>query len=82
MLNILLGVGITGTVIMQNTHKPYDLELSHTLLVSSLGLLGLLAATLVWVPLNGYYLSRGWGVVLIVAYLMIMGTNVFVELRK
>ena len=82
MLNILLGVGVTGTVIMQSTHQPYELSLSKTLLVSSFGLLSLLAATLIWVPLNDYYLSRRWGVVLILSYLMIMATNVVVELKS
>ena len=81
MLNILLGVGITGTLIMQQTHEPYKLALSNTLLVSGLGLLALLIATLVVVPLNGYYLSRRWGVLLIVSYVTIMGLNAFVELR-
>ncbi|RXW24266.1 hypothetical protein EST38_g1570 [Candolleomyces aberdarensis] len=81
MLNILLGVGFTGTVIMHKTGEPYELELSKTLLVSSLGLLALLAATLIVVPLNDYYLSRRWGVLLIVSYVALMTTNVIVELR-
>ncbi|KAF5342460.1 hypothetical protein D9611_001886 [Ephemerocybe angulata] len=81
MLNILLGVGVTGTVIMQQTHQPYELALSHTLLVSSFGLLSLLGATLVFVPLNGYYLSRRWGILLVCSYVVIMATNVVVELK-
>jgi sodium/potassium/calcium exchanger 6 len=81
MLNILMGVGLTGSIIMQQTGQPYELELSRTLLVSSFGLLSLLAATLVVVPLNDYYLSRSWGVLLIVSYVAIMTTNVIVELR-
>lgn len=81
MLNILLGVGLTGSVIVHQTGQPYELELSKTLYVSSLGLLSLLAATLVVVPLNDYYLSRRWGILLIVSYIMIMTTNVVVELR-
>ena len=81
MLNILIGVGLTGSVIMQQSGQPYELELSKTLLVSSLGLLSLLAATLIVVPLNDYYLSRSWGVLLIVSYVAIMTTNVIVELR-
>jgi sodium/potassium/calcium exchanger 6 len=81
MLNVLMGVGLAGSVIMQQTGEPYELELSKTLLVSSLGLLSLLSATLVFVPLNGYYLSRSWGVLLIVSYVAIMTTNVIVELK-
>lgn len=81
MLNILLGVGVTGTLIMHQTQEPYVLDLSHTLLVSSFGLLSLLAVTLIVVPMNGYYLSRKWGVVLVCWYIVIMATNVVVELK-
>ncbi|EAU85483.2 hypothetical protein CC1G_06384 [Coprinopsis cinerea okayama7 len=82
MLNILLGVGLAGTYIMSQTKEPYELHLSTTLLVSSAGLLTLLAVTLVYVPLNDYYLSRRWGILLIISYLAIMITNIVVEIRS
>ncbi|KAH6909008.1 Sodium/calcium exchanger protein-domain-containing protein [Coprinopsis sp. MPI-PUGE-AT-0042] len=81
MLNILLGVGGAGTYIMRQSNKSYPLALSPTLLVSSVGLLILLVGTLIYVPLNDYYLSRRWGVLLICSYLVIMTTNVIVEIR-
>ncbi|KAF7374890.1 hypothetical protein MSAN_00375100 [Mycena sanguinolenta] len=80
MLNILLGVGISGTYITQQTQQPYDLHFSTTLLVSTIGLLILLASTLIVVPLNGYHLTRTWGIILIAAYLTIMTINVIVEI--
>ncbi|KAJ6513253.1 Sodium/calcium exchanger protein-domain-containing protein [Mycena sanguinolenta] len=82
MLNILLGVGISGTYITQQTQQPYDLHFSTTLLVSTIGLLILLATTLIVVPLNGYHLTRTWGIILIVAYLTIMTINVIVEIKS
>lgn len=82
MLNILLGVGISGTYIIQQTSAPYELHFSDTLFVSTIGLLVLLAVTLVFVPLNGYFLTRAWGIGLVAAYVVIMGINVVVELRS
>ncbi|KAF8632221.1 hypothetical protein AX15_001979 [Amanita polypyramis BW_CC] len=82
MLNILLGIGISGTYITSQTGEPYDINLSKSLYVSTIGLLCLLGATLVFVPLNGYYLTRKWGILLILSYVSIMVVNVAVELRS
>ncbi|KAG2060851.1 hypothetical protein BDR06DRAFT_871433 [Suillus hirtellus] len=82
MVNILLGVGISGSyVISQAGGEPYTLHFSNTLMSSTLGLLTLLIATLVVVPLNGYVLSRMWGFCLVGAYFVVMGVNLWVELR-
>ncbi|KAJ7170645.1 Sodium/calcium exchanger protein-domain-containing protein [Mycena crocata] len=82
MLNILLGVGISGTYIIQDTSQPYELYFGNTLLVSTVGLLILLAATLIVVPLNGYFLTRTWGIILIATYTLIMAINVVVEIKS
>jgi len=81
MLNILLGVGFSGTYITSQTSKPYALHFGTTLFVSGIGLLVLLAATLLFVPLNGYVLTRAWGIFLIISYTVIIVTNVVVELN-
>ncbi|KAH9481409.1 Putative cation exchanger C3A12.06c [Psilocybe cubensis] len=81
MLNILLGIGISGSYIIHQTSQPYSLELSKTLFVSAFGLLFLLAATLLFVPLNGYFLTRQWGVLLIATYTIIMIINIVVEVK-
>jgi solute carrier family 24 (sodium/potassium/calcium exchanger), member 6 len=81
MLNILLGVGISGSYITSQTSKPYQLQFGPTLLVSAIGLLALLALTIIVVPLNGYFLSRSWGVFLIACYLIIMIISLVVELK-
>ncbi|TCD61599.1 hypothetical protein EIP91_008185 [Steccherinum ochraceum] len=81
MLNILLGIGISGTyIISQGNGEPYNMHFSRTLVITGMGLLALLLVTLVYVPWNGYFLSRAWGVALIVAYTGLMAANVVVEI--
>lgn len=82
MLNILLGVGISGSYLIQQRGEGYPLRLSTTLIVSSVGLLILLLATIIFVPWNGYMLTRPWAVFLIVTYIAVMTTNVLVEIRQ
>lgn len=81
MLNMLLGVGLSGTyIISQNGGQPYELEFSHTLLVSSVGLLAILFVSAVMVPLNDFHLTRRWGACLIGFYTVILVVNVVVEI--
>lgn len=81
MLNILLGVGISGVYITSQTSQAYTLHFGPTLFVSTIGLLTLLVTTLVFVPLNNYHLSRRWGVFLVCSYIALMVVNVVVELK-
>jgi len=80
MLNMLLGVGISGSYFIHTRGQPYRLHFSNTLLVSSVGLLALLVTTMIFVPLNNYFLPRKWGVFLICFYVVIMAVNVVVEI--
>ncbi|KAF8588871.1 hypothetical protein K439DRAFT_1651764 [Ramaria rubella] len=68
MLNILLGIGVSGSIIIQESGQDYSLHFSTTLLVGAVGLLVLLVATLVFVPWNEYLLSR-WGLFLLASYI-------------
>ena len=81
MLNILLGIGISGTYIIEKTSTPFELHFSTTLVVSGFGLLTILATTLIFVPLNGYFLTRRWGIFLVASYIVFMIINVIVELK-
>jgi solute carrier family 24 (sodium/potassium/calcium exchanger), member 6 len=81
MLNMLLGVGFSGSYIILQTEKAYQLEFSRTLIISSMQLLVLLVMFAIVVPLNGYHLSRQWGFILIASYTVVMSVNVIVELR-
>ncbi|KAF5377342.1 hypothetical protein D9757_008027 [Collybiopsis confluens] len=82
MLNILLGVGISGSYIVSQTSQPYQLQFGPTLIVSGIGLLALLVMTITVVPLNGYFLTRTWGVFLIACYVTLMTISVVVELKS
>jgi sodium/potassium/calcium exchanger 6 len=82
MLNILLGVGLSGTYVIRQTGRDYQLTFSTTLFVSSIGLLILLLATVLFVPWNGYMLSRSWGIFLIGSYTVLMTINVITEVRR
>ena len=81
MLNILLGIGISGlymTIKDANgkhhknpakklKYKPYQIEVSGTLMVSGITLLVTLVGLLIAVPLNRWVLSRriGWGLIIL-----------------
>lgn len=71
MLNMLIGIGVSGTIVLRQTGEPfYSIDFSTTLLVSTIGLLALLLATVIFVPLNGYLLSKRWGIFLISSYIV------------
>ena len=79
MLNILLGIGISGFAMMSRAadkrhdhhpqkefkYKPYELEVGGTLLVSGVVLLVTLVGLLICVPMNNWRMDRkiGWGLV-------------------
>ena len=84
LLNLLLGIGASGTWLLsrpgiEGSDGQYHFEISPTLLTSGVGLLVLLVGTLVLVPLNGFYLGRRLGWLLIGSYAVIMTINVLVE---
>jgi sodium/potassium/calcium exchanger 6 len=81
MLNILLGVGISGSYIISQSAKPYYLPLSPTLLTNGFGLLVILLTTVVVVPLNGFYLTRAWGIFLVCCYAVLVTITVVVEFK-
>lgn len=81
MLNILLGIGVSGSIVIQETGQDYTLRFTTTLLVSTVGLLSVLIATLVFVPWNGYLLSRRWGIFLLACYVTMMVVNIIVEVK-
>lgn len=82
MLNILLGIGISGTYLTSKTGQPVFIQMSTTLFVSGGSLLLVLCGTLITVPLNGYVMSRKWAFGLILVYLAVMTANVVVEINS
>ncbi|KAL9619812.1 MAG: hypothetical protein Q9160_005648 [Pyrenula sp. 1 TL-2023] len=79
MLNILLGIGVGGMYMTLRgadarhkkhptkpiKYKPYEVEVSSTLLISGVTLLVTLVGLLVVVPWNGWRMDRrvGWGLI-------------------
>ena len=94
MLNILLGIGVSGLYMTINggkrrrhkhpdqpmKYKPYHIEIGGTLLISGVTLLVTLLGLLIVVPLRGWWMDRkvGWG--LIVLWTLSTIGNVVVEI--
>jgi sodium/potassium/calcium exchanger 6 len=81
MLNILLGIGVSGLYMTMKEanhkhekhpgkkikYKPYEIEVSGTLMVSAVTLLVTLIGLLIAVPMNKWVMSRkiGWGLIIL-----------------
>nr|ODN96135.1 hypothetical protein L204_03826 [Cryptococcus depauperatus CBS 7855] len=83
MLNLLLGVGGSGSyhIITSPSRHPVIVNFSPTLWVSATGLVTMLVATAIFVPLNGYKIDRRWATFLILGYIVLMTVNICVELK-
>ncbi|RMZ82964.1 hypothetical protein DV737_g1771, partial [Chaetothyriales sp. CBS 132003] len=93
MLNILLGIGVSGIYMMirgaANKHakhpdrpvkyKPFEIEVSTTLMISGAMLLVTLVGLLIVVPLNGWRFDRKIGMGLIALWTLTTIGNVVVE---
>ncbi|KAL7329831.1 hypothetical protein PS15p_204856 [Mucor circinelloides] len=82
MLNIMLGVGIGATFVTSQRNEPYVIDVSKTIVVSSIGLLVVLISSLILVPLNGYRMSRGFGYSWIAIYLVCTAINLYIEISS
>ncbi|KAH7044818.1 Sodium/calcium exchanger protein-domain-containing protein [Linnemannia elongata] len=81
LLNMLLGLGISGTYVTLSTDAHIPLQLSPTLLVSLGAILLTMVGAMVVVPRSGYMLSRWWGIFLVGVYLVSMVVNVLLEIK-
>ncbi|KAG0211906.1 hypothetical protein BGX28_007188 [Mortierella sp. GBA30] len=80
LLNMLLGVGISGTYMTAKTGTHIPLEVSPTLFVSMIGVLVTLLTAIIVVPRNGYMMGRGWGWFLLGVYVVCTVVNVVIEI--
>lgn len=94
MLNILLGIGGSGLYMTlteaHNKHekhpgrpmkyKPYEIDISPTLLISAVSLLITLVALLILVPLNKWMMTRKIGYGLITLWAVSTVANLVVEI--
>ncbi|KAF9183820.1 hypothetical protein BGZ51_003730 [Haplosporangium sp. Z 767] len=81
LLNMLLGVGISGTYMTAKTGTHIPLQLSPTLFVSLIGVLLTLCAAIIIVPRNGYMMDRSWGWFLLIVYTLCTIVNVIIEIK-
>lgn len=93
MLNILLGIGLSGMYMTIRhgvdkhekhpdrpiKYKPYELDISTTLVISGVTLLVTLLGLLIVVPLNGWRMDRKIGFGLIALWCLSTVGNVIVE---
>ena len=93
MLNILLGIGISGMYMTIRgadrrhskhpnkplKYRPYTIEVSTTLIISGVSLLVTLVGLLIVVPLNGWKMDRKIGIGLITLWTLSTIGNVVVE---
>jgi sodium/potassium/calcium exchanger 6 len=94
MLNILLGIGISGLYMTikeaDNKHdkhpdkkikyKPYEVEVSGTLMISAITLLVTLVGLLIVVPMNKWMMTRKIGCGLIILWSISTIINLVVEI--
>ncbi|KAK3840475.1 MAG: Sodium/calcium exchanger protein-domain-containing protein [Linnemannia elongata] len=81
LLNMLLGLGISGTYVALSTDAHIPLQVSPTLLVSLGAILLTMVGAMVVVPRSGYMLNRWWGIFLVGVYLVSMIVNVLLEIK-
>ncbi|KAF9123130.1 hypothetical protein BGW39_009237 [Mortierella sp. 14UC] len=81
LLNMLLGLGISGTYVTLSTETHIPLQVSPTLLVSLAAILLSMVGAMVVVPRSGYMLNRWWGFFLVGVYLVSMVINVVLEVK-
>lgn len=93
LLNILLGIGIGGVIMMVQDanlkhrqhpelplqYGPYPIKVGVTLIISSITLLVILVGLLIAVPMNKWILGRKIGWTLIAAWTLSTALNVVVE---
>jgi sodium/potassium/calcium exchanger 6 len=96
MLNILLGIGISGLYMTikeadknhakhpgkKAKYKPYEVEVSGTLMVSAITLLVTLVGLLIVVPLNKWVMSRRIGYGLIILWSISTVINIGMEVNE
>lgn len=93
MLNILLGIGISGMYMTikrgtqkqaehpdrRVTYQPFEIEVSMTLVISGITLLVTLVGLLIVVPLNGWRMDRKIGIGLVALWTLSTIGNVVIE---
>jgi solute carrier family 24 (sodium/potassium/calcium exchanger), member 6 len=80
MIDILLGVGVSGLIMTLTSNAEYRVSLSPTLLVSTVALFLALSSMLIVVPFNKWRMTRVFGICLVALYAISTITSVLVEI--
>ncbi|KAF9956460.1 hypothetical protein BGZ70_009870 [Mortierella alpina] len=81
LLNMLVGLGISGAYVTLKTQEDIPLEISPSLFVSLVAVLLTMLGMFVVVPRNGYVFARWWGWTLVAVYVVSMVVNVILEVK-
>lgn len=76
---MVLGVGISSTYQVWKLGRPYELNISPSILTSALGLIIVLLSTLIVVYTNGYRVTSQLGIWMISIYCLCILINFLLE---
>ncbi|CAF0784595.1 unnamed protein product [Adineta steineri] len=79
LLNFLMGLGLPFTYVTLKTGAPYAIDKSLLQNVIAYFLFGSLAGTLLFIPLNKFFYSRRFGLVLIAFYVAFLALAILIE---
>lgn len=83
LLYILLGIGVNGLIIMfRNFNNNIKFEIDSNLLVSCLGLLGILVFYFIVIPRNEFRIGKKIGLVAVIWWGLINMVNVYLALHR
>jgi len=81
LLNIILGLGLSGCILTEKKHKPLPIKIdSNTLYFSVIGLLISAIGTLFFVYFNNFRMTRSYGLCAIILYALIVIVQVIIEI--
>jgi sodium/potassium/calcium exchanger 6 len=82
MFNLLFGIGLGGVwnqLVYGGSSLPINVEITSTLVISAITLLLTIVVFFLWIPANGFWLSRSFGVSLVTLWLTSTIVNVGME---
>jgi solute carrier family 24 (sodium/potassium/calcium exchanger), member 6 len=80
IIDILLGVGVAGLYMNLTSNEEYYVNISPTLLVSTVSLFLTLSSMLIVVPFNQWRMTRLFGICLVIFFTISTATSVLVEI--
>lgn len=81
LLNIILGLGVSGFILTEKNHKPLPIKIdSNALYFSVIGLLISTIGTLFYIYFNNFRMTRSYGLCAIFIYALIVIIQVIIEI--